>query len=107
MGRVLPLPIRTALLQVHSRTVANERMLFAREPAIRTCSRVGCGSIVGIMDRLLDYVLGALGIFLAVASIGAQIVAFVNGRSETAVWLTAGVLIGAAMYRTGFRSASQ
>jgi hypothetical protein len=59
------------------------------------------------VDRLLGFALGGLGFFLAVASLGAQVVALVNGRSETAIWLTAGVAIGAALYSTGFRTASR
>jgi hypothetical protein len=55
----------------------------------------------------MGYGLGGLGLLVAVASVGAQIVALLNGRSVTAIWLSAAVALGAAIYSVGFRTASR
>lgn len=55
------------------------------------------------MERWEGYLLGALGLTLAVASVALQIASLVADRTGIALASSLGLLCGALLYRTGYR----
>jgi hypothetical protein len=54
------------------------------------------------VERLFGYGLGGIGLIIVASSVVGQVFAIADGRPETAVGLTAGVIGGAILYRVGF-----
>jgi hypothetical protein len=61
----------------------------------------------GDVERLLGYGLGGIGLIIVASSVVGQVFAIADGRPETAVGLTAGVIGGAILYRVGFHTATE
>jgi hypothetical protein len=59
------------------------------------------------MERWEAYALGVLGILLVVASLTLQVIAVATGAPWSALPLALGVIIGALLYRAGYRVLSR
>jgi hypothetical protein len=59
------------------------------------------------VERWESYALGVLGILFVVVSLSLQVIAFAMGSPWSAVPLTLGIVIGALLYRAGYRLLSR
>ncbi|HEX6332535.1 MAG TPA: hypothetical protein VF129_14795 [Actinomycetota bacterium] len=59
------------------------------------------------MDRLEAYILGTVGLLLALGSLLGQVLALAVGQMRSAILLTVGVVLGALPYRAGYRLLSR
>lgn len=59
------------------------------------------------MDRLEAYILGTVGLLLALGSLLGQVLALAVGQMRSAILLTVGVVLGALLYRAGYRLLSR
>lgn len=59
------------------------------------------------MDRLEAYILGTVGLLLALGSLVGQVLALAAGQMRSAILLTVGVVLGALLYRAGYRLLSR
>lgn len=55
------------------------------------------------MKHWESYVLGAIGITIAVPSLAAQIIVIADDRPWTAALYSIGVVVGALLYRAGYQ----
>jgi hypothetical protein len=110
-------PKDTAILQSRMIVGHADRVEFMARPPARRAARapdapkalldpIGPPRYRGGVERLLGYGLGGIGLIIVASSLVGQVFAIADGRPETAVGLTAGVIGGAILYRVGFRSAT-
>ena len=59
------------------------------------------------MDRLEAFILGTVGLLLALGSLVGQVLALAVGQLQSAMLLTVGVVLGAVLYRAGYRLLSR